>query len=96
MMKKDALLINVGRGDVIDQDALIDLLEKGLIRGAALDVTTPEPLPKDSKLWGMKQVYITPHNAPSSPFMLDRLTSLISDNIHRYINGERLNNVVTL
>lgn len=96
MMKKDSLLINVGRGDVIDQDALIDLLEKGLIRGAGLDVTTPEPLPQDSKLWGMQNVFITPHNAPSSPYMLDRLTALVSDNIHRYIKGERLNNVVTL
>jgi phosphoglycerate dehydrogenase-like enzyme len=96
MMKKDALLINVGRGEVIDQDALIDALEKGMIRGAGLDVTTPEPLPVDSKLWQMENVYITPHNAPSSPYMLDRLTALISENIDRYLKGERLNNIVTL
>lgn len=96
MMKKDALLINVGRGEVVDQDALIDALEKGLIRGAGLDVTTPEPLPKDSKLWQMENVYITPHNAPSSPYMIPRLMSFVEDNIDRYIQNKELKNIVSL
>lgn len=96
MMKKNALLINVGRGEVLDQDALIEALDKGLIRGAGLDVTTPEPLPKDSKLWQMENVYITPHNAPSSPYMVSRLMTFIEDNIDRYIQNKELKNKVSL
>lgn len=96
MMKKDALFINVGRGEVVDQEALIQALEKGVIRGAGLDVTTPEPLPKDSKLWRMENVYITPHNAPSSPYMLQRLITFIEDNINCYIEGKELKNIVSL
>ena len=60
-MKKGALIINVGRGSAIDQDALTDLLQSGHIGGAALDVTTPEPLPTASPLWDMPNVIITPH-----------------------------------
>jgi len=60
-MKKGALILNIGRGSAIDQDALITLLEEGHIGGAGLDVTDPEPLPADSKLWGMPNVILTPH-----------------------------------
>jgi phosphoglycerate dehydrogenase-like enzyme len=60
-LKKGALILNIGRGSAIDQEALIGLLESGHIGGAGLDVTTPEPLPKDSKLWNMPNVIITPH-----------------------------------
>jgi len=60
-MKKGALIINIGRGCAIDQDALVELLQNGHIGGAALDVTTPEPLPQDSPLWDMQNVIITPH-----------------------------------
>jgi len=65
-MKKSALLINVARGQVIVQDDLIDILKNHRIRGAALDVTDPEPLPKDSKLWDLDNCFITPHNASAS------------------------------
>jgi len=60
-MKKNALIINVGRGSAIDQEALVELLENGHLGGAGLDVTTPEPLPAESKLWDMPNVIITPH-----------------------------------
>jgi len=60
-MKKGAVIINVGRGSAIDQDALADLLQSGHLGGAALDVTTPEPLPTESPLWDMPNVIITPH-----------------------------------
>jgi phosphoglycerate dehydrogenase-like enzyme len=60
-MKKNSLVINVGRGSAIDQNTLIELLASGHIGGAGLDVTTPEPLPPDSPLWNMPNVIITPH-----------------------------------
>lgn len=60
-LKKGAVIVNVGRGSAIDQDALVDLLKAGHIGGAALDVTTPEPLPQDNPLWGLPNVIITPH-----------------------------------
>jgi len=60
-MKKGALIVNVGRGSAIDQDALIELLANGHLGGAGLDVTTPEPLPYDSPLWDISNVIITPH-----------------------------------
>ena len=69
---------------------------KALLGGAGLDVTTPEPLPKDSKLWQMENVYITPHNAPSSPYMVSRLMTFIEDNIDRYIQNKELKNKVSL
>ena len=90
LMKEDAILINVGRGPLVDQSALIKALQNKKIRGAGLDVTAPEPLPKDSPLWEMENVYITPHNASSSPYMKDRLFQLTVENLRRYIEGEEV------
>lgn len=90
LMKKDALLINVARGEIIKQEDLVDVLEEGMIRGAALDVTDPEPLPAHSKLWDLKNCYITPHNASSSMYMKDRLIDLTVDNLSRYLNDQKL------
>ena len=87
-MKSEALFINVGRGKLVNQADLIDALENKQIRGAALDVTDPEPLPKDSPLWTMENVFITPHNASSSPFMQDRLYQLTRLNLRRYVEGK--------
>jgi phosphoglycerate dehydrogenase-like enzyme len=89
-MKKEALLVNVARGKVIDQDALIDVLENNQIRGAALDVTDPEPLPISSKLWTLENCYISPHNASSSEYMVERLYQLTLDNLSRYLNQEKI------
>ncbi len=66
-MKKDAFVVNVGRGTAIDQDALINALREGKIAGAGLDVTNPEPLPDESPLWDMPNVIITSHTSGSSP-----------------------------
>lgn len=89
-MKKDALLINVARGKIILQEDLIVCLEKQLIRGAALDVTDPEPLPEDSKLWVLDNCLITPHNASSSEHMVKRLFELTLDNLNRYLNNQEI------
>ncbi|MFP4478933.1 MAG: NAD(P)-dependent oxidoreductase [Candidatus Izemoplasmatales bacterium] len=90
LMKKNALLINVARGQVIVQDDLIDVLENNLIRGAALDVTDPEPLPKDSKLWDLDNVFISPHNASSSEYMVKRLFDLTLENLKLYMEGKEV------
>ena len=82
-MKKGALIINIGRGSAIDQDALIGLLQSGHIGGAALDVTTPEPLPQDSPLWDMPNVIITPHISHGGS---DNTTGLVVDKFIRYLN----------
>jgi phosphoglycerate dehydrogenase-like enzyme len=94
-MKKTAYLINTGRGEVVKEDALIKALEEGVIAGAALDTFAVEPLPKDSPLWGMKNVIITPHVAGFTPQYLDRLTDLFCENLNRFIvRKEELINVV--
>jgi len=81
--KKGAFILNIGRGSAIDQDALIELLESGHLGGAGLDVTTPEPLPANSKLWGMKNVIITPH--VSGRTSLELTLDLIVDKFVKYL-----------
>ena len=93
-MKRTAYLINTGRGEVVKEDALIKALKEGTIAGAALDTFAIEPLPKDSALWGMKNVIITPHVAGFTPNYLDRLTDLFCENLKRFIRNEKLINVV--
>ncbi len=87
-MKSSALLINVARGQVIKQDDLLEALQNKQIRGAGLDVLDPEPLPKDHPLWQLDNVYITPHNASSSPYMRDRLYEMIIMNLDLYLEGQ--------
>lgn len=94
MMKRTSVLINIARGEIINQDDLIEALDLQLIRGAALDVTTPEPLPKDNRLWKFSNVLITPHNAVSSPLMTERLVSLIIKNIANFVNNQEVINHV--
>ncbi|MBE0701173.1 MAG: D-2-hydroxyacid dehydrogenase [Acholeplasmataceae bacterium] len=93
-MKPSCLVINIARGEIIDQDALVDALRNHLIRGAALDVVTPEPLPTEHPLWYMDNVLITPHNAGSSPHMLERLYQMVEDNVHRYVNHQNLYHII--
>jgi phosphoglycerate dehydrogenase-like enzyme len=95
-MKSGAYLYNVGRGEIIDQDALIDLLKSGSIAGAGLDVTTPEPLPSEHQLWDLPNVMITSHTGGRSPRRLDRFTDLLIDNISRYRSDRPLRNIVDL
>jgi D-2-hydroxyacid dehydrogenase (NADP+) len=94
LMKADAVIINVARGEIIDQDALVKHLKLGKFRGVGLDVTTPEPLPKDHVLWTLPNVFITPHNASASPNMSDRLFDVTLDNLRRYDDKKTLKYII--
>ena len=93
-MKQGALLVNAARGPVVNTDALVEALQSGRIR-AALDVTDPEPLPKDHPLWSAPNLLITPHIAGSSPMSMHRAIAFAAEQVHRYLHGERLKNIVT-
>jgi len=95
-MKKDALLINVGRGPIVDTDALLQVVGAGHLGGAALDVTDPEPLPPDHPLWQQERVIITPHVAGSFylPETKNRVITVFLENLKRYRAGEQLKNLV--
>lgn len=84
LMKPDAYLINVSRGALIDEPALIDALRRKQIAGAALDVFEQEPLPADSPLWDLESVLITPHTAALTDKLWDRHFRLFSDNLRRF------------
>jgi D-2-hydroxyacid dehydrogenase (NADP+) len=94
IMKPSAFIYNIGRGPIIDTDALMAALRDGQIAGAALDVTDPEPLPADSPLWDMPNVMITAHTSGGGPFYWERGIELMLSNIGRYINDEPMLNVV--
>ena len=95
LMKQSAVVINLSRGEVIDQDALIAALEAGRLAGAGLDVTTPEPLPKDHPLWDTPSVLITPHFTASLPERTDRSLEMIIENLRRYRVGAPMLNRMT-
>jgi phosphoglycerate dehydrogenase-like enzyme len=88
----EAVVVNIARGPIVDQPALVDALEAGEIRGAALDVTDPEPLPEDSPLRERHDVVMTPHMAGSSPYYFDRAVELFAENYRAYVDGEALRN----
>jgi phosphoglycerate dehydrogenase-like enzyme len=89
-----AVVINVARGDVIDEEALAESLRAGRLRGAALDVFAREPLPADSPLWSLDNVLLTPHVSATTPHFWRREVDLIVENIARYHRGDALRNVV--
>ncbi|QHT65721.1 D-2-hydroxyacid dehydrogenase [Rhodocytophaga rosea] len=93
-MKPSAYFINVSRGGLVDQDALVKALKEKKIRGAGLDVVSPEPLPASHPLWTCPNLVITPHNSGEAPIRQVRLMALVSENIRRYSNGLPLLNVV--
>ncbi|MBW1709542.1 MAG: D-2-hydroxyacid dehydrogenase [Deltaproteobacteria bacterium] len=93
-MKESAFIINIGRGPIIQEKAMIKALQKGWIAGAGLDVFEQEPLPEDSPLWDMKNVVITPHYAGATPHYVDRLIEIFTENLKRYQAGLPLINVV--
>lgn len=93
-MKKSAHLINIARGSIIQEKALIKALQEGWIAGAGLDVFETEPLPQDSPLWDMENVIITGHYAGATPFYFDRVMEIFLENLRRYQDGETLINVV--
>lgn len=96
LMKKDAVLINIARGDIINQDDLIKALENNQLRAVSLDVVTPEPLPKDHQLWTFDNVYLTPHNSLYGPQISSRLKDLIIENLNNFIQDKRLMNLMNL
>lgn len=95
-LPEGAVLVNVGRGALVDEPALIDALGSGHLAGAALDVTRVEPLPSDSPLWDLPNVLITPHSAAKVELENERLTELFCDNLRRWLDGQPLRNVVRL
>jgi phosphoglycerate dehydrogenase-like enzyme len=93
-MKPTACIINIGRGGIIDETALIQALDDGEIAGAGLDVTATEPLPMDSPLWDRDNVIISPHISGGMEDYMQRATDLFCENLKRYIGGKRLINIV--
>ncbi|MFB6303333.1 MAG: D-2-hydroxyacid dehydrogenase [Haloferacaceae archaeon] len=93
-MRDDAYLINVARGPIVDEDALVDALDDGTIAGAGLDVFETEPLPEDSPLWDFEEVIISPHRgSATNRYHLD-IAELVKENVRRYQAGEDLKNRV--
>jgi phosphoglycerate dehydrogenase-like enzyme len=93
-MKAGALLVNVARGKLIDDDALIDALRDGRLGGAALDVFSEEPLDPSSPYWDLPNVIVTPHTSGAMQDYWTPLVELFADNLRRFEKGEPLLNVV--
>lgn len=91
-----AYLVNVGRGPIIETDALVNALRLNSINGAALDVTDPEPLPEDHPLWSFENVTITPHNAGHSPEHWRRLAEIVSRNVKKLNSSDGTTELVNL
>lgn len=89
-MKHGAVVVNVGRGGVIDEPALVAALREGRLAGAALDVYATEPLPSDSPLWQLPNVLVSPHTAALSIRENERIVTLFAENLRRYLRGDRL------
>ena len=90
-MKPTAYLINIARGELVDEEALMRALEAGKIAGAALDALSAEPLPREHPLWGMKNVIITPHVGGMSDNYPEQVMPIVEENLRRYLQGERRN-----
>lgn len=90
-MKPTAFLINIARGELVDEEALIQALETGEIAGAALDALSMEPLPKDHPLWRTRNVIITPHVGGMSDIYREQVMPIIEENLRRFLRGERRN-----
>jgi glyoxylate/hydroxypyruvate reductase len=88
------IFVNVGRGGVVDEPALVDALRERRIAGAVLDVFATEPLPEDSPLWTLPNALVTPHAAALSARENERIVELFTDNLRRYLDGRPLRNVV--
>lgn len=95
-MKEGSYFVNAGRGDLVDSDALVEALASGHLAGAALDVTNPEPLPKDHPLWQEPNALITPHVAGFWHLQAttDNVVAICLDNLKRYLAGQELRNLV--
>lgn len=93
-MRPTAYFINIARGEIVDEEALVRALEEGWIAGAGLDVFATEPLPADSRLWELPSVIFSPHIAGGMEDYVQRATEVFCENLRRYLDGKRLLNVV--
>ncbi len=93
-MKKTAVLINVARGAVVDEPALIAALQEHRIGGAALDVFTQEPLPADSPLWKLDNVILSPHVSGNTAVYDEKAAAVFAENLQRYLDNRPLLNLV--
>ena len=93
-MRPGARLVNLGRGSLVDEPALIEALERGTLAGAALDVFADEPLPPESPLWRMPQAIVTPHVSGVGPRYWERSIDLFARNLRAFVAGRPLENVV--
>jgi phosphoglycerate dehydrogenase-like enzyme len=96
LMNEGSILVNVGRGSAIVTEDLIDAAKTGKFAGVCLDVTEQEPLPKNSPLWNIDRVYITPHISGrfNAAVTYDRVLSIFKENLEHFRNGEAMINVV--
>jgi D-3-phosphoglycerate dehydrogenase len=93
-MKRGSFLINVARGQVVDEAALVERLRSGHLAGAGVDVTEVEPLPENSPLWDLPNVLITPHVGAQAANRVDDTTRLACENLRRFLAGEKVYNIV--
>jgi phosphoglycerate dehydrogenase-like enzyme len=93
LLPMGAHVVNVGRGELIDEPALVRALHSGHVGAAALDVFATEPLPKDSPLWDHPNVIVTPHSAGTTPLASERAAVVFADNLARFVAGEPLRNI---
>jgi phosphoglycerate dehydrogenase-like enzyme len=93
-LRPGALFVNVGRGPIVDEPALVDALRAGHLGGAGLDVFAEEPLPEDSPLWGLPNVIVTPHSSGTCPGNHLRATEIFLENLAQYLKGGALRNEV--
>lgn len=92
-LRPGSIVVNVGRGGVLDEDALVTALDEGPVRGAVLDVFATEPLPAGSPLWDREDVLMSPHSAAAADAENARIVTLFADNLRRYLDGRPLRNV---
>jgi phosphoglycerate dehydrogenase-like enzyme len=93
-MKPTAFLVNIARGELVDEPALVRALKENRLAGAGLDTYAFEPLPRDSQLWHMENVIVAPHISAATPNYDDRAVALMAENLRRYIEGMPLLNLV--
>jgi phosphoglycerate dehydrogenase-like enzyme len=96
VLKPSVYFINIGRGKSVITEDLVTALKTGKLAGAALDVVEPEPLPEEHVLWQMPNVIITPHISARSDLVMKRFWIFVRENLRRYVNGERMLNVVDI
>ena len=95
-MKRTACFVNIARGTLVDEAALVAALQRGTLAAAALDVTTQEPLPPESPLWRLENVFITPHTSAVSEQLWPSQTALVIENLERWFSGRELINRVDM